>query len=307
MNQLVLPYDIRKQFIKNKSDETIRTYLVMAGKYFTESFGTNAFSIKHLENKDKLIKYLENPEISITSKKLITIALVMILKAAGANQELIDFYGKYARKYRIYDVNMRKNRNIIGNERTDYIEWVDIIDYRDTYENCMNDKKCIDEMTMNEFYRFYMKYITLCLFTMIPPQRSQVYYDCYIGKSVGNSNFIDLKNKMLIVRNDKTTNVYGVRKVPLSDKLVSILTKWLKFKGEGLLLPNAKGQKMSTQSFTQYMKSIFLKDISVDMLRKIYVTFRFDEGISNKEKENLAEFMGHSMEIQSNSYLKSDW
>ena len=307
MNQLVLPYEIRKKFVKNKSDETIRTYLTMAGKYFKEVFDTNAFSIEALKKTNKLEAYLKRKDISITSKKLITIALVMILKAANAKQSLIDTYGKYARKYRIQDSNMRKDRYATGYEITDYLEWDDIIQYRDTYENCLNDDKCLDEMTVPEFARFYMRYITLCLFTLIPPQRSQVYYDCYIGKDKAKSNFIDLNKKVLKIRNDKTSRSHGEREVPLPDTLVKILSKWLKFKGEGILLPNAKGEKMSTQSFTQYMKSIFMKDISVDMLRKIYITHRINIGMTSSASKKLAELMGHTTEVQASFYLKSDW
>ena len=96
---LKIPEKIDKEFKKNKSKNTYTTYVCMLGKLFKEEFDTRDFSIEKLKQFDKVKEYLDT--ISLTSKKLITIAIVMILKAGECDKTTIDFYGKLARQYRI--------------------------------------------------------------------------------------------------------------------------------------------------------------------------------------------------------------
>lgn len=309
MTTLIIPKDIDDRFKEGKSEETYRTYTAMLGKLFKEVFGTNKYDMSHLDKVKKVEAYLNsdtNP-LSVTSKKLITIAAVMLLKASDAPKDLIDVYGKLARQYRIEDTQMRKHRPATEKERLASLHWDDIIQIREAYGACLNDPECTDEMTEKEYNRFFMKYVTLCLFTMIPPQRGQVFFKAYINRDLPDYNLIDLKKKQLIIRNEKTTKSYGTRIIDLPSDLVTVLTKWHKVVGDSLLLPNSLGEEMSTQSFTQFLKGIFNRDISTDMLRKIYVSDKIHSGVSREEREVMAAMMGHSLTQQAHSYDKQDW
>ena len=94
---LIIPEHIEKEFIRNKSQNTIKTYKSMLYKFFRECFNTDRFDMQLLRDRKKVINYLD--KLSTTSIKIITIALVMLLKAAKAPKELIDIYTVIKKKY----------------------------------------------------------------------------------------------------------------------------------------------------------------------------------------------------------------
>lgn len=304
-----IPSNIDKIFRKGKSEETYKTYTIMLNKMFRELWDTNVFSVDKLKNVAMVKKYIERDSLALPSKKIITIAAVMILKAAGASQTLIDEYGKMARDYRIKDNQSRKNRTPTEKERESLLDWSDILAIRKCYKSCLNDQLCTKEMTDLEYKRWYMKYVALCLFTMIPPQRGQVFYNCYIDKKIKDSNMIDTEKSLLIVNNEKTTKTYGVREIPLPKELNNIIKDWKDVVGTPyLLMPNSKNEKMSSPAWTQFMNSIFKRDMSTDMLRKIYVSHMIgNTGITIEERKQMADLMGHSMNMQQHGYFKGDW
>ena len=304
-----IPHNIYIEFVKGKSKETIKTYQAMIKKMFREIWKTNVFSVDKLTQFDVVKNYINNSKLSVPSKKIITIAAVMMLKAAKAPQLLIDEYGKMARQFRIEDSAMRKDRSATAKERLALIDWPQVIEVRNVYKECMDDPKCLSEMTEGETKRWHMKYVTLSLFTMIPPQRGQVFYNCYIDNDVPGSNLFDTKASQLIVRNEKTTRTYGIRTIPIPKELNDIVKKWKSHVGSPyLLMPNNKNKQLSSPAWTQFMKSIFLRDVSTDMLRKIYITHMINElGIDIEERSRLALLMGHSPSVQQHGYYKSDW
>lgn len=309
---LELPENVKRAFEEGKAKATVTTYSIMASKLFKELFGTEQFSVDKLRDVEKVRAYIENKDrnkdLSLTSKKMITIALVMLLKAAKAPQGLIDAYGKMARDFRIKDAKMRKDRIPTERERAAVLDWDQIIEIRKVYKDCLNDPKCIGEMTEGEYKRWYMKYVVLCLYTMIPPQRGQVFYNCYIDKDVPEANIFDTTAKQLIIRNEKTTKSYGIRTIKVPTELNDIVKEWKRVSNSELLMPNAKGSAMSSPAWTQFMKSVFKRDVSTDMLRKIYVSHMIgDKGISMEERVKLADQMGHSASMQQHGYHKTDW
>ena len=309
MPDFIIPTDIDNRFKRDKSKETYKTYTSMLGKMFREIWDTNEYSLSKMRDFSTVKRYINIGKLSVTSKKIITIASVMILKASKAPQTLIDEYGKLAREYRIKDSKMRKDRSATAKERETLLDWPDILQIKKCYKKCLEDKFCTDEMTELEYKRWYMKYVALSLFTMIPPQRGQVFYNCYIDKDISGSNIIDTDKSELKIRNEKTTKTYGTRIIPLPKELNNIIKEWKKIAGPPyLLMPSTKNEKLSSPAWTQFMNSIFKRDMSTDMLRKIYVSYMIGEkGINPDERKQLAEDMGHSLSVQQHMYNKGDW
>ena len=61
---------------------------------------------------------------------------------------------------------------------------------------------------------------------------------------------------------------------------------------------------MDSSMFTSFIHSIFDKNISTDMLRKIYISHRVKEGITMEERKRIADIMGHSVLTQEFMYNK---
>ena len=305
---LFIPGHINKEFIKGKSKATIQTYKAMLHKFLKECFNTDIFDVQLLRDKEKVKKYLS--KLSTTSIKLISIATVMLLKAANAPKDIIDFYGKIAREYRIKDLEERKYRETTEAEEDAYIEWSEIIKIRTEYKKLVNNQKYINTLSDLEYQRLFMKYLILCLFTYIPPQRGQVYFNCYVNKPQKGSNYIDTKTGQLHILEYKTKRSYGERIINLPTPLLNIIKLWVKITNcnKCLLLCNAQGNQMSTQSFTQLLYTIFQKNLSTDMIRKIYITHMIkDVGLNEEQRKHLAFLMGHSTKVQHEFYLKKEW
>ena len=302
---LIIPEHIDKKFKENKSEATIKTYKSMLYKFFRECFNTDIFNIQLLQDRKKVINYLD--KLSTTSIKIITIAVVMLLKAANAPKEMIDEYGKMARFSRIKDLKERQHRPTTKEEEEVYMPWSDIIKIRTEYRNLLNNDKYINTLTDLEYQRLFMKYITLCLFTYIPPQRGQVYFNCYIDKHPKGANYIDTRSGKLHIREYKTKRSYGDREINLPKPLIELIKTWEKIHNckKGLLLCNTQGRKMSTQSFTQFLHSIFRKNLSTDMIRKIYVSHILqNKGLNEERRKQLAFLMGHDIKTQIAFYNK---
>lgn len=307
---LVIPEKIYKKFIEGKSEATVKTYTSMLSKLFRECFGTDQFSIQLLRDTKKVEKYLE--KLSTTSVKIISIAVVMLLKAAtevgiSVPKELINSYGRVARHTRILDLKERIGRKVTINEQEDFIPWSEIINIRTEYRKMVNDKKYVEVLTDLEYQRLFMKYLVLCLFTMIPPQRGQIYFNCYVDKNKKGKNYIDTKTGILHIREHKTQKSYGDRAIKLPAPLINLIKQWKTITNckEGLLLCNSQGYAISTQGFTQFLNTIFESGISTDMIRKIYITHMVNDiKINEEQREKLAHLMGHSRSVQEGFYNK---
>ena len=308
---LQIPKNIDLIFRKNKSTNTYNTYICMLSKLFKEVFNTIKFDINKLEEKDKINTYLQT--LSLTSKKLITIATVMLLKAAGGNQNLINYYGVLARSYRIEDKQLRKHREATVQEKINHITWTWVKLMKKEYKTFL-DNVDKSNLTDKAYKRLFMGYVVFELLTDIPPQRGEVLFNCYVNRDVAGSNMIDLSKKEWIIRESKTKKSYGIRRIPLTDKLVNIIKDWMTIsncKGK-LLICNDEGGKMSTQSYTQFLnKTLFRTQasrfVSTDDLRKSYVTHMIvHEGINEEERDTIAKILGHSVQTMMELYFKPD-
>ena len=281
----------------------------MLSKLYKELYNTETFSIDKLQNKNEIKDYLSTK--SLTTQKLITISIVMILKAAGGSTELINYYGKLARKYRIEDFELRKNREATVDEKLYHVTWTWIKLMKNEYKNFLDsiDKKSITDLG---YKRLFMGYVVFELLTDIPPQRGEALFNCYVDRDVKGSNKIDLKNKQWIIRESKTKRSYGDRIISLDDKIVKLIDQWMTISNcnEKLLLCNDKGKKMSTQSYTQFLNCTLFRThtsrfISTDDLRKAYVTHMIVHvGVDDCERKKMAAMLGHSLDTMMSLYFK---
>ena len=308
---LIIPNNIDNQLRKGKATNTYNTYVFMLSKLFKEALNTDTFSINELKNKDKIIVYLDS--LSLTSKKLVTIAIVMILKAAKGPKDLIDFYGKLARKYRIEDKKLRKYRIATSDEMVWHITWSWIKLIKKEYKYFLDN---VDKTSLTElaYQRLFMGYVVFELLTSIPPQRGEALFNCYIDRDIKGSNIIDTKKKEWIIRASKTKRSYGKRVIPLTDSIISLIKDWMSISNckDKLLICNDQGDKMSTQSYTQYLNNTLFRteasrNISTDDLRKAYVTHMIVHvGVDEEERDTMANLLGHSTTTMLELYLKPD-
>jgi integrase len=240
-------------------------------------------------------------DLPLPSRKIASVAIVRKMRDLGRPQEEIDKYGKIARDSRLEDNMNRVNRKSTKQEQENFIPWAQVLARRESMKN-YKEKGIKD----------HMKYIVICMFTMIAPQRGEVFMNCFINRDVEGSNIIDLTTKEFTVREHKTKRTRGTFVIPLPDELVSILTNWLEdcvrreVNADSRLIFAAKCNPVQPPNFTSMMNAIFNSKISTDMIRKIYITHRVAQGMTMQERIDLAASMDHTLFQQEFTYNKKD-
>ena len=112
----------------------------------------------------------------------------------------------------------------------------------------------------------------------------------------------------------KTVNVHGQYTAPLPSTLGKIAQEYIidkNLKNGDLLFSNSlTGEQLESQSLgrmlTEVFKKLIGKKIGSTILRKSYVSFKYEQNISLNEKRDLAKSMGHSWQIPTEYYNKID-
>ena len=108
----------------------------------------------------------------------------------------------------------------------------------------------------------------------------------------------------------KTKKYQGEKIIPIKDlELRKLINKWAKITNTGYLLINVSNNSpMKANGISKYLQKIYLKNlnkkISTSLLRSIFITNKYDKNLSQKEKKNLAENMGHSKNTAGQVYNK---
>jgi len=255
--------------------KTTRIYNFYLSKLDNERLNDKQYILDHIEPK------------SYSARKII---LSAILKKSPA-----DWIREEIKKNIKEDLLLRIKRPPTDKENENYMEWEDIIKLREELKQ--NKKTSRDEM----------KYLALCMFTYIPPLRSQCFYNCYINEDVDGSNKLCLKTKTLVLNEYKTKKAYGQKILTLPPELVEIVENWYALNGkQKLLFFNKKNEMFTESTFANFMYSVFGRKISSSMLRKIYITTQLKKKLSLEERESMADMMLHTV-LQQEFYYKKDF
>lgn len=115
-------------------------------------------------------------------------------------------------------------------------------------------------------------YIMLSLFVLNPPRRSLDYTEFKLHEDPG-TEWNGIKGRKFIFNKYKTAKTYGRQEVPINPQLFYLLNLWKKINpNQEWLLVGKNGQKISPPEMTRRFNQIFGKNISVSMLRHIYIS-----------------------------------
>ena len=252
--------------------------------------------VKNIEDIESTHQYLD--QLTPSVKKQSLMAILRYVRHNNYSNDIIDHYQKCASLASEQDQLERVKREATDTEKESFITWEDVIAKRDSLK---------DTMVLGK--KSHLMYVILCLYTMLPPQRGQVFYNCYIDKYVDGSNVIDLERKKLVIREHKAKARYGTIEIDLNDELSDILKVWKphSVKCRRILLPNKSGKEFNASTFNSLLRCIFNSKLAVDMLRKIYISHQLSKGISHEERRTLAHNMGHSVKTQEFYYKKKEF
>lgn len=324
MNLTDLINAIEKQ--RNIKKSTLKAYENNIRKLTKDITDKEYTSINYLKDFKKIKNFLDKKTIS-TRKNYIATILVM-LRAVNKDDKLdklIDKYSDY-----LMDVNDEYENKIKNQQKTQKTSenWMELQDLRKKalkYYTKKIREKGINKKTKTKLSKKEQKilqaYLLVSLYLLdpnVPPRRNE-----YAGMKIIKSSDYDKlpeseKNKYnwLVIRSrNKKKFVYNNQKnnkkneVPITSSVNSVINLYLKYHtGEDFLL-NTRGEPMKSNNLTKLLHKIFEKatgkHISSTMLRKIYVSHKFDLP-KLKELEETNKKMGHTSTTMMKNYYKSD-
>lgn len=151
--------------------------------------------------------------------------------------------------------------------------------------------------------------LLISLYTMIPPLRAD--FDKVKISDETKGNYINLNKKILVLNEYKTDKVYGKKIIKLPNNLMKQINISLEKKPRDYLFSKLDGTTFNSNSWTVYanrlLKKLINPKFSLTMFRHIYIS-RPDLNISDKtlkNKKEVADSMGHSVETQSKYLWKN--
>lgn len=233
-------------------------------------------------------------DVPFGKRKTILAALVALLGKESKSGELYreqmiedaDKYNAQQRKQKKTDVQADN--------------WISQEEVMQIYRQLEKDTKHLfnkPDLTMSELQTL-QNYVILSVYTLIPPRRLMD----YTAFKLRNVNFLTdnyMKGNNFVFNNYKTKNKYGTQEVKIPVRLRNILQKWAKKHSNDFLLFSEKGTPLPVSRLTQKLNKIFGKNISVNMLRHIFISDTVLEAAPALEHlDKVAKDMGHSIETQ---------
>ena len=299
---------------------SLNAYASNMNKLHKLMFDKEITGLDFLKNKKKVMETIEEKKLS--TRKTYLAAIVVTLMAFDKNEDLIKYY-----RDEMEDLAKQFNADMEEQKKSETQDknWVSLAALRKVmrkYRNELNEKgifkKDADDLTNKEF-DLLQKWIVSSLYILDenPPLRndyimeviSNKEYDKLTEDQKREKNYLVIKsrnNKMFSLGEYKTSGKYGTKTIPVGKKLNSALNIWLKFNKTGHLLLNSKKEPMTANGLTKYLQKTFSptgKNISSSMIRHIFISDKFPA--QNKEKEEVAEKMAHSVNQQT-LYSKKD-
>lgn len=281
---------------KGLSETTIKSYI---GNLKRLNKDKPVKSLAFLKNKDEIMDLLHKYKDNTKRNFLITICAV--LNGEKLYKKSYDGY---------YDMLMDKNKTLKSeeakNEKNDkqkenWIEWEDVVS---KYDELYNKAMSIKTIKTSTDYNSFIDAIILGLYTDIPPRRNE-YQNLVIEGDKGNRILLD--EKKMILDNFKTAKKEGSKSIDLPDKLVSLISSFVKKrgieKGTPLFLDENGKPPSHSNYITRRLNGIFKKNVGSSMLRHIYLSSKYGK-VQDSMKDD-ADLMSHST-TQQKDYIKNN-
>ena len=139
---------------------------------------------------------------------------------------------------------------------------------------------------------------------LMPPRRSLDYALLKQKNYDKNADNYYSRNKIYFNKY-KTSNKYGLTAIDVPRELNAVLKKWLKINPSDYVLVSTHMNPLSSSQITRMLNKIFGKQVSVNMLRHIFLTNYYKDIPKLTEMQNVASKMGHDVSTAL-EYVKKD-
>lgn len=305
-------------------DTSIKTYLGSIKKICKELFNSNTCSLMYFKDHSSIIEYL-NEIKSIATRKNTSTGIIVLLKA---NLSKYPFISDVLKIYSDYhkDLSNKQNDSYLDNEKTDKEDknWITEKEIKKKIKELESKFDISNHRTFigtpRKYIDIFQQYLVLKLYTELPPIRND-YANVKITHildfkptdlTINYINFHSKQEANLLLCNYKTSKSYGIKTISIPENVVELIYKFQVAKKkvyckdiDTLLINTTNTNPMLKNSLTKYLNKIFFpKKVSSTLLRKCYLSEKYPVVHSNRERENDAFVMGHSIGTAQSIYTK---
>tara|TARA_E500000318_G_scaffold69897_1_gene64675 strand:+ start:17976 stop:18869 length:894 start_codon:yes stop_codon:yes gene_type:complete len=285
----------------NLKDNSLKSYLITLRRL---NDNKEVLNLEFLKNFSKIMENINEFALPTQRNKLTAILVVL---SAFQKKEFDEVELKYRKE--LEDRNKEYNDFIATHQKSDKqnANWTSIAELK----KIMNQYK--KTAKANPTLKTVQPYLVAALYLLQPPKRLD-FSGMKIIKSRkdndGKTNYLlNLgRNKKYFIFNQFKTDKKGPKEVLIPKDINSIINLWLQVNKGDDFLYNSRGQNMTANGLGKYITKIFKpsgKNITLNLLRNIYVTENIDLEAVKKAKE-IAEAMDHTEATQKSVYLKKD-
>lgn len=279
------------------SESSIKTYVNCLKNLFKDVFPSKEFDFNmFFTDYDKVLDHLK--KIKFNVRKTILSALVVV---SQNKEKIVNAYRAQmmedAEKYNAIE----KENKMTDTQKEAWISWAEILEILEKLKNKYYYILKLKDPSKEDLLDL-QKYVILSVYTQIPPRRSQDYCLMKTGKFNALEDNYYYKGEF-VFRKFKTAKFVpgGVQSEKVPKSLQSLLNKWVKIHKQDYLFTDYYGKPLTSSGMSKILNGIFKKNISVNMLRHIYITDNLGDQIKDLEKK--AEQMGHTP-AQQKLYIK---
>lgn len=271
------PQEILSNLQYKYRDSSISIYEYYIKNAITKISGLSDFDISVLENDSKIREYLSTLEKNASKRDFLNSLIAILNAVILVDHELIK---KYQELLKIHSAEAKKDT--YSKERK--------------LPEGSKIKNLLDLELKMKSEKDPLKKLILGLYAYMPILRTEEWTSLkhYEGeKDVGN--YINMKEWIIVIKEYKTSETYGERRLKIPEELRGIMVK----SGEYLLMKG--GRRVSSLELRRILKSEL--GISNNELRRMYISETVPY-LTKIERMKLCEKMGHSIEMQEFVYYR---
>lgn len=261
-------------------------------------------------NKRKLLSFIKNLELSESSKESFMFMVARYLEINKPNDSSISDFKNVGYKYKVN----RQDKE--GENQLDIKE-------KESYQNLQYFKELLKQKNIENIKNKseHYGYLLTALLTLQPPLRTDFYLTC---KFSDGKKLRDGENYLVIQRTkDFTRLFYKIGKDKVSEtkyykskpdlsvveiqskELINIILKSYELYERTYLFQNNNNGQLKADTLLKYLKQFTnINGLTISMMRSIYITDKYNERLSYKDKEQLANKMRNSVVTASRNYYK---
>lgn len=261
-------------------------------------------TLTYLKNSKKVLDQIKDKSENTKRTYLISICTVL-----SGDPKYKKHYDEYYRLLKDSNALLKNNNTKSEKQELNWISQEEINNIYKSYEEEVEKIKTKKKLTEKE-YNSLLSYLILSLYLLIPPRRSLDYIKMFVGTDTNKDfNYLDINESKFTFNNFKTESTYHSQMIDIPENLMAVIKLYLsKRSGTKKNIPflvKYDGSPMTTSTqMTRILNKIFDKNISVSMIRNMFLTNKYKD--VNKEKLDDATAMGTSVNIIDSNYVKTD-